>query len=172
MIKERKFENIVKLAVGILIVSFFLSGCRVNSSNTRSVNEAELGSLADAQIQIGEQKLEVEIADTPESITLGLGERDEIGSDGMLFILPKKQIVSFWMKGMRFPLDMIWIDGDRVIGVTADVPIIPRNIDLTLHDPEVYPSPGEVTHVLEVEAGKAAQLGIKSGDSFQFISPM
>ena len=44
----------------------------------------------------------------------------------MLFLMPREGVQTFWMKEMRFPLDMVWIGaGCRVTGVTGvthDVP--------------------------------------------------
>jgi uncharacterized membrane protein (UPF0127 family) len=52
------------------------------------------------------------------------------------------------MKGMRFPIDIIWIDRGRVRGVERDAPVprgaLPR-----------YSSGGPADRVLEVPAGWA-----------------
>lgn len=112
-------------------------------------------------ISVGKHKLHVEIVDTPEKITLGLGERDEIGSDGMLFVLPNKHIPAFWMKGMRFPLDMVWIDTDTVVDIHEHVPTQMGVMEsyMTVYQPKV-----PVTHVLELEAGQVQKRKIRIGD--------
>ena len=59
---------------------------------------------------------------TTPSVALGLGGRDRLDRDaGMYFVLTDDS-PRIWMKGMRFPLDLVWIDGDRVVEVTARVP--------------------------------------------------
>src|ERR1044071_5405536 len=55
----------------------------------------------------------VEIADTDQKRSLGLGGRASLAPDaGMLFIMPQRKKPTFWMKGMLIPLDFIWIDGN------------------------------------------------------------
>lgn len=117
------------------------------------------------QIQVAGQPMTVEVVNQPASITLGLGERTEIGADGMLFVLPTTQVTSFWMKGMSFDLDLIWIRDNRVIGVTANVPaMMPETAP---QDLPLYPSPVEVDMVLEIPAGQAEKKGIVTGANLE-----
>jgi uncharacterized membrane protein (UPF0127 family) len=59
------------------------------------------------------------------------------------------------MRGMRLPLDFIWISDGRVAGVT-------RNVPATFPGDLISPAP--VTQVLEVPGGFADRHGIKTGD--------
>jgi len=115
-------------------------------------------------LQIDTQTLEVEVADEPDEITLGLSYRSQIGSDGLLFVLPTRTIPAFWMKGMRFPLDFVWIDGTTVVELRSNVPIQTgaSDAELILYRPSVA-----VTHVLELNAGMIEQLQISVGDRVQ-----
>ena len=73
----------------------------------------------------------------------------------MLFFMPAREVQTFCMRGMRLPLDLIWIDDGRVAGVTRNVPrTFPGNLS----------SPAPVTYVLEVPGGFADRHGIKAGD--------
>lgn len=146
----------------IIIVSFFvilLVGCANENSNPVTTNTVE-SAIKDRQlieVIVGEVTLSVEAVTSPESITLGLGQRDEIGSDGMLFFLPEKRVANFWMHGMRFPLDMVWIDEGKIVGIEKDVP---APVDPSSTALPTYSSKVPVTHVLELPAGKADELGI------------
>lgn len=109
-------------------------------------------------------ELEVEVVNTPASITLGLSGRSEIGRDGMLFVLPERRRASFWMKDMQFDLDLVWIDGDTIVGIQT-VPAPKANQltqDLPSYDPGV-----PVTHVLEVAANTADEKGLFLGSKIQ-----
>ena len=112
----------------------------------------------------------VEVADTPESRALGLGGRDAMAPDaGMLFDLGETRIPSFSMRGMRFPLDIIWIDGDmRVQGIEADVPHEPGvpPAELASYAPDIA-----VRYVLELNAGMAAEIGLEPGDAIDLRLP-
>jgi uncharacterized protein len=85
------------------------------------------------------------------------GRRGLAEGRGMLFVYGDHATRTYWMKGMRFPIDIIWIDRGRVTGVERDVPVpqgyLPR-----------YSSGDPADHVLEVPAGWAGRHGTKRGD--------
>ena len=106
--------------------------------------------------------LRVEIVNSPESITQGLSGRDEIGQEGMLFVFPEKSSRYFWMKEMKFNLDIIWISGNEIVKISQDVsrpePETPeQNLPLI--------SAGQpIDKVLELNAGDADRLDIQVGN--------
>ena len=102
--------------------------------------------------------LVVEVADDPHEIETGLMGREDIGRhDGMLFVSDVPRTPKFWMKNTLIPLDMIFIEeGGRVVRIAADR----RPGDLTHVSPD-----RPVVAVLEVEAGKSAQMGLREGDT-------
>ncbi len=109
-----------------------------------------------------------EIADTPDLRTKGLGYRDRLApNSGMLFIFPSGQASSFWMRGMRFPLDFVWIGADcRVADITERVPQPePGAPDATL--PLINPAAPAV-YVFEINAGEIERFGIEIGDPARF----
>ena len=114
--------------------------------------------------------LMVELADTPETRAEGLADRDSLARDsGMLFDLGSAGTTSFWMKGMRFPLDMVWIDADqRIVGVTANVQPQRGAPDSQLR---LYPSPDSTRYVLEVNAGVASERSLAQGMQLAFTLP-
>ena len=107
----------------------------------------------------------VEIAADNELRAQGLMYRDHIDpGKGMLFVFPRDDVFSFWMKNTRIPLDMIWVDANkRIVGIRENVP--PCKVE----DCPSY-GPGVVArYVLEVGGGEAAKHGLKVGDLLQFI---
>lgn len=112
-----------------------------------------------AGIVVNDQELDVEVATTSAEISRGLSGRESFDLDGMLFIFPTPGKQNFWMKDMRFPLDLLWISGGKVIDILRNVPPPePGTPDSQL---KTYSSPGIVSHVLELPAGAASQLGIE-----------
>jgi uncharacterized membrane protein (UPF0127 family) len=109
-------------------------------------------------ITVGKNKLNVEIASTIEEIQLGLSGRKEIGSDGMLFEINPPRQTAFWMKDMLFPLDIIWISGNKITGIDKNIPIPP--INATDDKLPLYNSPSSVNYVLELPAGSVSKLKI------------
>jgi prolipoprotein diacylglyceryl transferase len=108
-----------------------------------------------------DQSYTVELATTPESLTQGLSGRDSIGADGLLFIMPSAQVASFWMKEMRFPIDIIWINQGKIVGFATDTP--PPLPGTPLTSLPTYSSKVPVEMVLEVPAGTAAEKGWQIG---------
>jgi uncharacterized membrane protein (UPF0127 family) len=79
-----------------------------------------------------------------------------------MYFLLTSDAPRIWMKGMRFPLDLVWIDGGRVVDVTARVPDQPPGTpDAEL---PVYAPSRPANRVLEVNAGWAARNGVRPGD--------
>lgn len=106
-------------------------------------------------------KLTVEVASYEQELSLGLSNRStlEIGF-GMYFELPVRDFRTFWMKDMRFPIDIIWIDRGVIVGIDKNCKI-PKDQNKI----PTFKSPQEVTNVLEVNAGFSDQNNIKVGDT-------
>lgn len=104
-------------------------------------------------------KVKAMIADTPTKRERGLAVRDSLGSEeGMYFIFPDAGYPLFWMKDMKFPIDILWIRGDELVDMTLDMQ--PPGPDGAL--PQVGPRVA-VDRVLEVPAGFAARHGLRLG---------
>jgi uncharacterized membrane protein (UPF0127 family) len=117
-------------------------------------------ALPRARVRVGMHVVEVEVAETVASRARGLSGRRRLPEGtGMLFVYPRAGRYGFWMPDMHFDLDLVWIRGDRVVGITARVPHDP-----TEPEPPVYHPPRPVDLVLEVPAGTAARLGWQAGD--------
>jgi uncharacterized membrane protein (UPF0127 family) len=113
----------------------------------------------EAWVAVRGERIGVEIADTWEEQRRGLGGRDALGWDeGMYFLYREPAFLAFWMKGMRFDIDIVWIRDGRIVDVTERAP----------HDvPEPLPfyRPAEMADaVLEVPAGAARARGWRIGD--------
>lgn len=152
------------LLIAIIIVGVFVAVYLMTRKEAVVTNE--VSQPPKTQVQIGDTMIDVEVADDFDKMNLGLGGRDSLDENaGMLFVYESKQPVVFWMKGMRFPLDIIWIADGRVIQINSDVPIEPEVSDSEL---KLYTSSQPVEYVLEVNAGFAQRKNINVGDSFIF----
>lgn len=109
----------------------------------------------------------VEVADTNDKIQLGLSYRDHMNEDvGMLFDLGYEDTYpSFWMKGMHFPLDFIWINDNKVVDIHTDVPNMP--LDTPDSQLQLYRPTKPVDMILEVNAGFVSKHDIQVGDSIE-----
>ncbi|MCR5875733.1 DUF192 domain-containing protein [Phenylobacterium sp. J426] len=108
----------------------------------------------------GAFKFMVEIADSPREREFGLMCRKGLAADrGMLFVFPKADFQAFWMRNTLIPLDIIYIGPDGAV-----VSIVRNARPL---DERPLPSSAPAQFVLELAAGRAAQLGLLPGDKVQ-----
>ena len=113
-------------------------------------------------IRINGIDLLVDIADEPNEQAQGLSGKDKMAENkGMLFIFPQPLVASFWMKDMRFALDMLWIDANSIIvGITKN--ISPDTF------PKTFQPPSPIKYVLEVNSGWSDRNKIKIRDLVSF----
>ena len=110
------------------------------------------------------EEIPVEVADTLKKRSLGLGKRTSLKKGwGMLFVFEKRKPHRFWMKDMQFPLDIIWLDNHKIVHIIHNAK--PAN---SSDEPEVMTSPVPVNFVLEIAAGSAAKLRLKTGQRMKF----
>jgi len=121
--------------------------------------------LAERQLTFNGHAVTAEIADTVLARMRGLSNRPTLAeSHGMLFVYGSPGSYGFWMKDMHFPLDFVWLNGDTVVGVTANVPTQPR---IRFTKLKVYYPPAPSDRMLELNAGEAAKLEIVAGTKVQ-----
>ena len=110
--------------------------------------------------QKGRHDFKVEVAASPAEQQKGLMFRTAMGpNEGMIFPNGPPQVRSFWMRNTVIPLDIIYIGPDRrVLNIVRGEP----------YSTESLPSAGPVINVLELNAGRSAELGIKPGDKVEW----
>ena len=118
------------------------------------------------EVVVGGVRYRAELAITTAQRVEGLSGRDSLpAGSGMLFVLGSPRRSSIWMKGMLFPLDIIWISEDcRVSELVQEAP---RPKPESPDDVASYTSALPVAYVLEVDAGDARRHGIELGDRVQ-----
>ena len=112
------------------------------------------------RITVGSAVFQVEIAQTPEQRERGLMFRRELPPDqGMLFVQPPGR-AAFWMKNTFIPLDLLYFDPD---GALLQIEANARPCQTP--DCPIYASQQTtVRYILEINAGAAAQRGIRIND--------
>lgn len=105
----------------------------------------------------------LDAAVTPEAKIKGLGGRPQLAADkGMLFVYDQSAPNRcFWMKDMRFPIDIIWLDGNKkVVHIEHSVQPASYPADFCAPDPSQF--------IIELNAGEAKQARINRGDTLEF----
>ena len=110
------------------------------------------------------KEIPVEVADTVEKRSLGLGKRSGLENGwGMLFVFEKRKQHGFWMKDMQFPLDIIWLDNHRIVHILRNVQPAKSGVI-----PPVMTPPVAGNFVLEINAGSADELKLQLGQRLKY----
>ncbi len=157
----------MKRTAALLISAvFFCTLCLSCGGGARTDAEAKLGvyqgptspnpKLQTVEFSAGSRKLKVELARTKDEQEKGLMFRRSLGeNEGMLFIFPSDQHLSFWMKNTEIPLSIAYISSDGTI----------RDIrDMEAQSLAAVPSTRSVRYALEVNHGWFEKAGLKEGD--------
>lgn len=134
----------------LLIVAFFFSQRFLGV----------LGTKATATIK--NQTFSIDVAKTAKEKQTGLSGKTSIPTNyGMYFPFDKSDYYAFWMKQMKFPIDIIFIRDGKIVTIFQNVAVPTTNSDnLPLYQPD---EPANA--VLEVSAGLSQKYGFTKGDT-------
>jgi uncharacterized membrane protein (UPF0127 family) len=139
----------------LLIPIFFTA---VLSACAQTAHQEDVKTLCIKDICI-----QAEIVSSFAARELGLMFRESLADDrGMLFIFEEEGSHGFWMKNMRFPLDIIWLNSNKKI---VD---IKENIFPCGQSCEILTPKTKAKYVLEVNAGFVQRNKIKIGELVRF----
>ncbi|MBI5148008.1 MAG: DUF192 domain-containing protein [Parcubacteria group bacterium] len=112
-----------------------------------------------ANLRIGEMTFKLDVADTDQKRETGLSGRERMADDeGMIFLFGHSVLWPIWMKGMNFPIDIVWLNANKVIDIKRNTP--PEDVPV----PVSYYPVSEADAVIELNAGMADKAGIRLGD--------
>lgn len=104
------------------------------------------------------------IAKDPKDYQIGLSKYNKLPQEyGMLFPFEKADYYSFWMKEMKFPIDIIYILDNQIITILKNVPVPKAPHELPIYKP-VQPA----NKVLEVNAGISEKYNFKEKDEVKY----
>ncbi len=129
----------------------------------------EKGGNRKEEICSGVNCFSLEVVDTEEKRALGLMFRESLAEDsGMFFVFDSPGKHTFWMKDTFIPLDIIWLDEELQI-VSIKENATPCFSD---RECEIFKPDKEAKYVLEINAGKARELGLEEGDMLKWKKDM
>jgi uncharacterized membrane protein (UPF0127 family) len=152
----------MKKFVLILFCIFFIKETYANDNifNQNVKNYNKNFTIFNRYGQIAAQ-FKVAIADDEEKMQTGLMNLKHLPKNhGMLFIFEKRGVANMWMKNTLIPLDMIFIDGNKIVAIFRDA----KPLSL-----EIISSYKNVDKVLEINGGMAKKLNIRIGDVIEFL---
>lgn len=115
----------------------------------------------EGKLVVGAQKFSVEVVKDVASQQKGLSGRESLGKTAaMVFSFERPDVRCFWMKDMKFPLDIVWLDAHKRVNA------IERNLQ-----PGSYPASYchvDAQYVVEFNAGTAERLNMYLGEQLRF----
>ena len=159
-VRTKRILILSLLFLAALLASVFVSN---RSTSIEGAPQFDFISVSDyrfTEVFFDQYSVRVLVADNHEKRALGLGLLENLDEwDGMLFVFEKPTYHSFWMKGMKFPIDIFWLDHDGTIVYVQE--------DAHPDDyPEVYRPDQKAMYVLELAAGSAERFDFRIGDQF------
>lgn len=135
-----------------------LAGCR-DEDNAAS---REYGTV---DMKLGAKSYRLWVANHEVTRQRGLMHRQTLDADrGMIFVFPKEEPLSFYMKDTFIPLDIIYANAaGKVVSIKRMKPM-----DRDASGQWVTtPSDGPAKYAIELNAGAADEAGVKVGDQLQ-----
>jgi uncharacterized membrane protein (UPF0127 family) len=162
---------IVLVLMTLLVVSGFklLSNGALGQVETLNSDGAKTKSLpTKVNITINGVKLQADVALTTDEQAKGLSIKDRLQpNEGMLFPYGAPRILSFWMKDMKFPIDIIWLGTDkRVVHIEESLQPCSPLLPCLPYTPDV-----QAQYVLETVAGFTSANRITEGTPVDFNLP-
>lgn len=156
------------VVVGLVIFgNFFGTGGLLKGTGSNQATSAAKIIKDSTNISIGKLSVNAKIASTANDKKTGLSKYDSLPLDqGMLFVFDKSDIYPFWMKGMKFAIDIIWIDQNKkIVDIARNIPAEPGKNDIQLKQ---YKPSAAAKYVLEINAGLSDLNNVRIGDSANF----
>jgi len=149
----------ISIALALIIAAIFLNISRVSTKNSQQ-NFVDIMDTNQSAVRINSVNIPVEVASDDTSRDKGLSGRASLDpNSGMLFVFDKSAIYTFWMPDMHFPIDIIWINDNKVVDISKNVS---NNFDP--QNPDFYEPTKSAQYVLEVNSGFSEKENIKIGD--------
>lgn len=166
--------------ITMTLVSIFLlaTGCDQTQTNSDSVPSPSPSSAATVDLitpklnptqtaTIGGHTFNVQIAKTETEQAQGLSSISSIkNTEGMLFLFNPPSQPTFWMKNMRFPIDILWIRNNKVIAINENLPI--PTVGKGTRQLPLYVPPTDIDAALEIRSGMAQSYNLHTGDSVAY----
>lgn len=123
-----------------------------------------------ARVEIKNTPFVAEVASFAEERARGLSGRKDFGSShGMLFLFDRADFHSIWMRGMYFPIDILWIANGKIVDLELNVPPPVPLGSADTSSLAVYTSDVPAEFVFETRAGFIRDHNIHLGDPVKIV---
>jgi len=165
--KQKTKLSLQKIVIGVLalaVIGFFI----VNNFITKEPKVEYYTFTKEGELTFTDSlgtlkaKIDLEIADNEYERQLGLMNRKEMKeNEGMLFIFPRQDYQSFWMRNTLISLDIMFVnDQKEIVTIHKNTKILSETS---------YPSSAPSIYVVETLAGFADRHNIQVGDKIDWM---
>lgn len=152
------------LLAGLCVIALLAAAACGPAETPAPAAPAQTRATSESSLRIRGQRISLEVASEGREKERGLSGRAGLAPDaGMLFLYAEPGVPGFWMKGMHFDLDIVWLRAGRIVDITPRIPHRTADGSLPIYRPRAL-----VDAVLEVPAGTAERFGWQIGDPVSF----
>jgi len=140
------FIVILLIFTAIVVFQFNQKGGKNSKSAKVTINGISFSSI---------------VVKTPQDLETGLSKNNSLPQDqGMLFVFDQPAFQSFWTRNMKFPIDIIFIKGNKIVSTVENAqPLTPQE------NSPLYTSEQPADKVLEINAGLIKKYDFINGDT-------
>lgn len=166
MLKGFVNSSYIRLLIVALVLALTFVIAAISHRNANGQKKSACGIYRnDKTVRVGSTEIKAEIANNPAQLQQGLSGRPCIEQgQGMLFVFAKPGQYAFWMKDMKFPIDIVWISMEK------KAVAIERNVQ-----PNTYPDSKFINdnhhlaqYVIELKANRSNELHMTLGTPVNF----
>lgn len=153
-----------RLTIGILTVIVLLLGVFVFINIAGGNLPAFFSPLFQktGKVTIDKHSFTVFVAKTEKEKEIGLSSKTTLAdTQGMIFTFDKPDYYGFWMKNMKFPIDIIYVNNKKIVTIFSNVPY-PKDATQEL---KIYTPTSPADAVVELKAGTADKNNFTVGDT-------
>lgn len=151
---KNNFKKIISVVIGLIVVVLIIAFIAALFSNNAPFSP-------DKKITINNHLFKSKTAQTDKEKQIGLSQTKNLPSGyAMLFPFEGEGFYSFWMRDMKFPIDIIYIRSNKIVKIFENVPAPTSKNDKL----NIYTSPMPADTVLEIKAGLSKKYKFKEGD--------
>ena len=157
---------IFNMAVLLFLLSVVYCFPVVSTVSGQKVYALNADNASSSFVKIKGLTIYVDLAKTPDQQAKGLSIKNTLNeNEGMLFIFDTPKEYSFWMKDMKFPIDIIWISPDnKIVHIEKNLPPCVFFLICTSYSPHA-----NAKYVLEVPSNYTTKNNIGIGDRVDFF---
>lgn len=119
-----------------------------------------------SEVRVGSGIFNLQLATDEPARVQGLSGVDHLNPNGgLLMVFDTDSTWEIWMKDMKIPLDILWLNSDK------KVIYVVKNASPQLSTNKVFKPTDKARYVIELNAGAIEQNNIKIGETALFTAP-